>query len=663
VTGYKQWGGYRSTPLYRKSYLGEHYGLASLDVSIGNETVPVMAQWRRTPEQVESYADLSTLLMRPGLNRTELIDSVYHGTKKRNPNGCVGTQGSHLCSVQHENKIVCMTSPFKDLKYSGGRPVPKEVTSIQTTIGLFDYRDAPTWKLYVDGQPVTSFPHAMKMTSRITIDDGVTYVGLIPVPATDLGRDREVVISDDGVMTPAQGGGKTKEALRINAYLYRSDAPLAIKGTEQLDLAYGGFVIEMGDQKEYGSFRKFQSHVHDTKLDLSWNASEKTLAVSYESGDDTIEFGYKPGYAGGWNRRVPTTKVFPYRRANGEWPYLKKDMDRDTTLTQQGRGGRLEKNGAVLESQPGKMAYIQTEPASGTYVAFNPFPEPLFMKLTTPDGVVVEGDGKLGIARIAVSKNSGALWVDHAFLPKDEGRGGTATALYVTGLERAPAVVFNGKKLSKVERVTIDGTTAYVIPLVAKADVGDAARRLEGSRRAFAAFTGGGADVESTLVREWQIAGPFPNADGAGFDTAYPPEAKVDLNASYDGANGSKVSWKHHESDGGMIDLRKVVKPTDNVCAYAFTRVASDRARAVTLLAGSDDTITAWVNGERVLANKVYRGAEMDQERVRVELRGGDNELLLKICQGGGGWEFCARLADEFGVPLTDGISFDASRR
>ena len=63
-----------------------------------------------------------------------------------------------------------------------------------------------------------------------------------------------------------------------------------------------------------------------------------------------------------------------------------------------------------------------------------------------------------------------------------------------------------------------------------------------------------------------------------------------------------------------------------------------------------------------MLAHKIYRGVKPDQERVPVGLREGDNVLLLKICQGTGGWEFCARLGDEFGVPLTDGITFDASR-
>ncbi len=104
---YKMWGGYSQTPLLKRSYLGQHYGLASLDVSVGNETVPVMAQWRRTDKKAASLTDLGTLLIRPGLNRTELLDSIYHDTQQRNPNGSVGTQGSHLVTLQHRTRLWC----------------------------------------------------------------------------------------------------------------------------------------------------------------------------------------------------------------------------------------------------------------------------------------------------------------------------------------------------------------------------------------------------------------------------------------------------------------------------------------------------------------------------------------------------------------------------
>jgi hypothetical protein len=463
TTAYKMWGNYAKTPLWRKSYLGRHYGLACLDVAVGNETVPVMAQWRRVKRPVATMRELGTLIMRHGINRTELLDSIWHGTKNRNPNGSVGTQGGHIVAVQHDSRAIVLTSPYADLKYPGGRPVPPAVTSLQTTVGLFSFEQAPSWAIYVDDEKVRTLPHRAGFRQRVTIKDGVSYVGLIPLPATDLGRDAEVVISADGVLTDMQGGGKAKEALRIDAYNFRSDTPLdkRMLGSRKLDQAHGGFVVEMGDVEEHGSFDAFRRHVKDAKLLTRWEAKTATLHVAYRSGKDVIELGYRPGYGGDWHRKVPTDQVFPYRRVNGRWPYLPPTMDRDTTLTQQGRTGRLQKNGAVLVTEPGKMSYLQTEPSSGTYAGFNPFPDPVSWTMTVPGGVRVSADGKLGLARVVVRPGENRLWVDHAFRAEHEGAPGTATCLLVSGLKARPRVVLNGRPLQKLG---LRGA-AYVVPL------------------------------------------------------------------------------------------------------------------------------------------------------------------------------------------------------
>ena len=67
TNNYKMWGTYEKTPLWKCSYLGQNYGFATLDVST-NETVPFMAQWRRTEQPVTSMTQLGTL--RPGLALT-----------------------------------------------------------------------------------------------------------------------------------------------------------------------------------------------------------------------------------------------------------------------------------------------------------------------------------------------------------------------------------------------------------------------------------------------------------------------------------------------------------------------------------------------------------------------------------------------------------------
>ena len=51
---------------------------------------------------------------------------------------------------------------------------------------------------------------------------------------------------------------------------------------------------------------------------------------------------------------------------------------------------------------------------------------------------------------------------------------------------------------------------------------------------------------------------------------------------------------------------------------------------------GSDDTLTVWLNGTKLLAENVGRGAAPDQNHAKLALKQGKNHLLLKICNGGG---------------------------
>jgi len=457
TVSYKQWGAYSETPLWRRAYLGRHYGLASQDVAVGNETVPVMAQWRRSERKVERMHEVGTLLVRPGVNRTEFLDSLYHGTEQRNPNGSVGAQCGPIATLQHRNVAIVLASPNRDLKAEGGRPLPEKITSVQVTAGLYNFEPTPSWEVFVDGEGVRTLPHSAKAAQRITIRDGVSYIALVPIPATDLGRDAEVVISADGVDTEMQGGGKAKEALRVNSYLYRSERPMPAEllGSERLDLACGGFVIELGDASEYGDFKAFQRHVKEARLEVSWNAATKTLEVKYSSGKNVLELGFKPEYRGG-----RTDGCFPYRRVNGEWPYLPPDMDRDSTLAQQGRSGRLEKNGAVVVTEKGKMAFLQTVPSTGTYAGYNPFPDPVAWSMKAPGGVTVSADGKLGLARVVVRPRDCRVWIDHAMREEDKGKPGMAKRLTISGMRETPLVEYNGVSLGRTASVPLDAAGA-----------------------------------------------------------------------------------------------------------------------------------------------------------------------------------------------------------
>ncbi|MEI7948322.1 MAG: hypothetical protein WCJ02_16590 [bacterium] len=155
------------------------------------------------------------------------------------------------------------------------------------------------------------------------------------------------------------------------------------------------------------------------------------------------------------------------------------------------------------------------------------------------------------------------------------------------------------------------------------------------------AAAGRSARESSPEYGPWHVIAPFPNADGKGFETAYPPEREINLAAEYPGAGNRPIRWQRRDDfrDGAVNNL-KIFETNDYVCAYLFREIVSPTAQALPVELGSDDTITIWLNGRRLLANRVARPCRLGDERLVLPLQPGTNSLLLKICQGNLWWGF-----------------------
>ncbi len=652
---YKVWGNFAATPLWRRTYLGRHYGVASLDVS-RNESVPMMVQWRRQDQPVERLDEVGTLIGRYGLNETNLL---------KTSGGGMAMQGGSTATLQHKNKLLFLASPLPKLEHPAWKP-PEEIRSLQLTLGILNFQQPPTWRLFVDDQPVMALPRSVKAGQRIVIHDGVSYVGIIPLPATDLGRSDEVLITEGPEQEP-EGGGKAKIALLIESFNRKQDAPLNPDQADwqAIDEAYNGFVIEVGDVSEYPSLADFSRHLRQAQLETRYEAETKTLHVTYKSGGDTLECGYRTDYGGDWNRSVPTDQCFPYRRVNGAWPYLPPGLDRDSTLAQQGTSGRLEKNGATLTCEPFHTAFLQTEPITGTYAGHNPLPDPILWSMTLPGGAAIRADGRLSMTRVIAVPRENRLTVDYA-TKADQTGPDLATCLLVSGWREQPVVVRNGEPVPlPLKQVRVGAESAWVIPLTATPpDLQALPERARRAQEALEKITAA-ANRPRDYAQDWLVVGPFPNVRGAGFNTVYPPEHKVDLAATYEGVEGARIAWKRVQPEGAPavasrpIDLLGLFEPNKAVCAYAYTEIIADRDCTVTLYTGCNERLAIWVNGALVLRQPDYRGDAPDQDRVQVQLKKGANPVLCKLCHGHEGWNFYLRLGDEFGLPV-EGLTFRA---
>ena len=139
-------------------------------------------------------------------------------------------------------------------------------------------------------------------------------------------------------------------------------------------------------------------------------------------------------------------------------------------------------------------------------------------------------------------------------------------------------------------------------------------------------------------MSDWHLLGPVP---GKSLDDArnrvFAPER--------DGALlDQEQEGRKWQPRPGFVDGKVHTWNGANSAFYLHRTLRAEKDYEVTLSLGCDDSVAVWCNGEEVLRKNVAHGAKLDQERVVVKLRQGDNELLLKVTNGGGPGGFAFEL-------------------
>jgi putative membrane-bound dehydrogenase-like protein len=145
-------------------------------------------------------------------------------------------------------------------------------------------------------------------------------------------------------------------------------------------------------------------------------------------------------------------------------------------------------------------------------------------------------------------------------------------------------------------------------------------------------------------VLSWRIIGPFPRDS-----KAHPPLSEQKFDSVYKGAE-KDVKWQTIQADAkehGRVNLEARLRPNQQVVAYAYAEIESATARDATLLCGSDDTLTIWLNGKKVHDHPNDRGWAYNQDKVNVHLEKGKNRLLIQCGNSGGPWDFSVAVSGE----------------
>ncbi len=163
------------------------------------------------------------------------------------------------------------------------------------------------------------------------------------------------------------------------------------------------------------------------------------------------------------------------------------------------------------------------------------------------------------------------------------------------------------------------------------------------------------------FLTHWHVVGPFDNSGRAGFDKVFAPEkGEVDLAASYGGGEGP-LRWQPLATGDpfGKVDLNKPFGMLKEKVAYAHAVYVAPASRAAEIRIGTKNAFKVWLNGELVFARDEYhRGQRIDQYQLPVQLREGDNAILVKVCQNEQTeewtvqWEFQLRVCDSSGDAL-----------
>ena len=163
------------------------------------------------------------------------------------------------------------------------------------------------------------------------------------------------------------------------------------------------------------------------------------------------------------------------------------------------------------------------------------------------------------------------------------------------------------------------------------------------------------------FVRNWLIAGPFPNPetaaplpDGSSYLAYYEDylqtlggESGAVISAgesvpyrTKDGAELQARTMQVHAGENGIVDIRKLFEETDYKAVYAFCYIRSGKARSVDCLFGSNDDAKVWINGRLVHQVAAGRSCTPGQDSFSAELKEGLNPVLIKVCNRWGGWAF-----------------------
>lgn len=172
---------------------------------------------------------------------------------------------------------------------------------------------------------------------------------------------------------------------------------------------------------------------------------------------------------------------------------------------------------------------------------------------------------------------------------------------------------------------------------------------LRSSRAVRFSFVVGGESVVHEVCAEtrvrpltaFSVRGPF------AWDWRRPIAEQVYDPERAPGEPGRGEGWvRSQRGDKWPVDFRRSFPGAKGV-GYAATIVQSAEAQEAILQLDCGDKAEAWLNGTKILTLDGHDSGAQVEQGTRIRLVAGENVLLIKTNDGGGGWGFAATLDGE----------------
>jgi hypothetical protein len=164
----------------------------------------------------------------------------------------------------------------------------------------------------------------------------------------------------------------------------------------------------------------------------------------------------------------------------------------------------------------------------------------------------------------------------------------------------------------------------------------------------------------------WKVIGPFKTADlQSGLAEVYEPEREVDLKKTYQGVR-EEIKWNAKtDFEDGKANL--LVQDLHGVhgAYYLYRTIKASVPLKMEVQLRADDLFRFWVNGEKVAERKVKEKVGEEPVTASVNLKKGENKLLLKVVtqQGAAYFTFRKDLDDSESVPAEVAALFAATKK